>query len=153
MTASASSSKLSLSSLNYRQTSLLTAGIAIDSISWLEAPVPVVILVKDMLDFRGTIPPTSSIVRLAAMLSAISIPIRVDLAKRFPCNRLRYTRRGGWVGWPLLGTDPVVNKLYGRAQEIATLARRYRDDAEAEWTPVIDAALKGMEEDSDFYTM
>jgi hypothetical protein len=49
--------------------------------------------------------------------------------------------------------DPAVNKLYDRAQEVATLARRYRDDAEAEWTPVIDAALKGMEEDNDFYTM
>jgi hypothetical protein len=64
MTASASSSKLSLSSLNYRQTGLLTAGIAIDGISWLEAPAPVVSLVEDMLNFSRTIPQTSPLVRL-----------------------------------------------------------------------------------------
>jgi hypothetical protein len=49
--------------------------------------------------------------------------------------------------------DAVVKRLHERAQVIALLAKRYRDDTEAEWTPVIDAALEGMEEDVDFYVM
>ena len=49
--------------------------------------------------------------------------------------------------------DTVVKRLHERAQVIVLLAKRYRDDTEAEWTPVIDAALEGMEEDIDFYVM
>jgi hypothetical protein len=49
--------------------------------------------------------------------------------------------------------DTVVNRIYGQAQVIALLAKKYRDDTEAEWTPVIDAALEGMEADIDFCVM
>lgn len=49
--------------------------------------------------------------------------------------------------------DPVVNKLYGQAQVVALLAKKYRDDTEVEWTPVIDAALEGIEADTEFYVM